>query len=103
MFTYINAAPGLVSLLAFQAVFGILTGTYTGPILYAFSRRFPSPVLATAISIAYNFGVTVFGGFASFFVTWLIVATGSTVAPAYYVMVGAAFSLIGMWLLRRVD
>ncbi|MFL9911328.1 MFS transporter [Paraburkholderia sp. RL17-337-BIB-A] len=103
MFTYINAVPGLSSLLVFQAVFGILTGTYTGPILYAFSRRFPSPVLATAISIAYNFGVTVFGGFAAFFVTWLIVATGSTVAPAYYVMLGAAFSLVGMWLLRRSD
>jgi MHS family proline/betaine transporter-like MFS transporter len=101
MFTYINVAPGLVSLLLFQAVFGILTGTYTGPILCAFARLFPSTVLATAISVAYNFGVTLFGGFAAFFVTWLIAATGSAISPAYYVMIAAAFSLVGMWILHR--
>jgi MHS family proline/betaine transporter-like MFS transporter len=103
MFTYINVAPGLLSLLLFQAVFGILTGTYTGPILCAFARHFPSTVLATAISVAYNFGVTLFGGFAAFFVTWLIAATGSAISPAYYVMIAAAFSLAGMGILRRRD
>ncbi len=30
-----------------------------------------------------------FGGFAQFIVTWLIRATGSPLAPAYYVMFGA--------------
>jgi MHS family proline/betaine transporter-like MFS transporter len=100
MFVYINYAPGIVSLLAFQAVFGLLTGAYTGPILAEFSELFPSRVLATGLAVAYNFGVTIFGGFASFFVTWLIMRTGSNMAPAFYVMLAAFLSLIGTLLAR---
>jgi hypothetical protein len=35
-----------------------------------------------------------FGGFAQFFVTWLIQATGSPIAPVFYVMFGAAMGLV---------
>ena len=100
MFVYINYAPGIVSLLIFQAVFGLLTGAYTGPILAAFSELFPSRVLATGLSVAYNFGVTIFGGFASFFVTWMIMYTGSNMAPAFYVMLAALLSVMGIMLAR---
>jgi MHS family proline/betaine transporter-like MFS transporter len=44
----------------------------------------------------------VFGGFAQFFVTWLIGTTGSPVAPAFYVMFGAAVGLLaGLFLKDR--
>jgi MFS transporter, MHS family, proline/betaine transporter len=102
MFAYINQAPGLISLLIFQAVFGLLTGAYTGPILAAFSELFPSRVLSTGLSVAYNFAVTIFGGFASFFVTWLIAHTGSNMAPAFYVMLAALLSLAGTLVVRPV-
>jgi len=101
MFAYINAAPGLFSLLIFQLVFGILIATYTGPILAAFSELFPAKVLSTGLSVAYNLAVTIFGGFASFFITWLIAATGSTMAPAFYVMIAAAISLVGTRFVRE--
>ena len=100
MFAYINAAPGLSSLLLFQLVFGLLIATYTGPILAAFSELFPAKVLSTGLSVAYNFAVTIFGGFASFFITWLISATGNTMAPAFYVMIAAAISFIGTRFVR---
>jgi len=35
-----------------------------------------------------------FGGFVQFFVIWLIQATGSPIAPAFYVMFGAAMGLV---------
>jgi len=101
MFAYINAAPGLFSLLIFQLVFGILIATYTGPILAAFSELFPAKVLSTGLSVAYNLAVTIFGGFASFFITWLIAATGSTMAPAFYVMIAAAISFVGTRFVRE--
>jgi len=101
MFAYINAAPGLFSLLIFQLVFGVLIATYTGPILAAFSELFPAKVLSTGLSVAYNLAVTIFGGFASFFITWLIAATGSTMAPAFYVMIAAAISLVGTRFVRE--
>jgi MHS family proline/betaine transporter-like MFS transporter len=45
--------------------------------------------------------VTIFGGFASFFITWLIATTGSTMAPAFYVMIAAAISFVGTRLVRE--
>jgi MFS transporter, MHS family, proline/betaine transporter len=95
MFAWINHAPGLAALLVFQAVFGVLIAVYTGPILAALAEMFPTRVLSTGLSIAYNFAVTIFGGFAPFLITWLIARTGSNMAPALYVIVAAAISLVG--------
>lgn len=82
-------------MIAFQAVFGLLIAAYTGPILAAFAELFPTKVLSTGLSVAYNFAVTIFGGFAPFLMTWLIARTGSNMAPALYVIVAAAVSFIG--------
>ncbi|QDD62875.1 MFS transporter [Herbaspirillum seropedicae] len=101
MFGYINSAPSLSTLLIFQLVFGTLIAAYTGPILAAFSELFPAKVLSTGLSVAYNLAVTIFGGFASFFITWLIAATGSTMAPAFYVMIAAAISFVGTRFVRE--
>jgi MHS family proline/betaine transporter-like MFS transporter len=101
MFAYINRAPGLASLMVFQGVFGLLIAMYTGPILAAFSELFPTKVLSTGLSVAYNFAVTIFGGFAPFFITWLIASTGSNMAPAIYVMIAAAISLTGTLFVRE--
>ena len=40
-----------------------------------------------------------FGGFAQFFVTWLFVATGSPIAPSFYVMFGAAIGVVAAFFL----
>ncbi|WDZ96411.1 MFS transporter [Herbaspirillum sp. WKF16] len=101
MFAYINMAPGLGSLLLFQLVFGVLIAAYTGPILAAFSELFPAKVLSTGLSVAYNLAVTIFGGFASFIITWFIAATGSAMAPAFYVMIAAAISFVGTRFVRE--
>jgi MFS transporter, MHS family, proline/betaine transporter len=95
MFAWINHAPGLASLLVFQIVFGVLIAVYTGPILAAMAELFPTRVLSTGLSVAYNFAVTLFGGFAPFLITWLIARTGSNMAPAFYVMAAAAISFAG--------
>ncbi|WP_322093218.1 MFS transporter [Paraburkholderia bannensis] len=95
MFAWINHAPSFGSLLVFQAVFGVLIAIYTGPILAALAELYPTRVLSTGLSVAYNFAVTIFGGFAPFLITWLIARTGSNMAPALYVIVAAAISLVG--------
>jgi MHS family proline/betaine transporter-like MFS transporter len=96
LFTMIVNAPSLYTLCIFQAVFGLLIAIYTGPILAALSETFPAKVLSTGLSLAYNLAVMTFGGFASLILTWLISATGSATAPAFYVMIAAAFSFIGV-------
>lgn len=100
MFVYINQAPGLVSLLVFELVLGMLIAGYIGSILAAFGELLPTHVLSTGLSVAYNVSVTIFGGFATFTITWLIAQTGSNVAPAFYIMFAALISSIGAMLYR---
>ncbi|SDV48067.1 MFS transporter [Chitinasiproducens palmae] len=95
MFAYINAHPSGGALMLFQLYFGVLIAAYTGPILAAFATLFPSNVLSTGLSVAYNLAVTLFGGFAPFFMTWLIASTGNTLAPSFYLMFAAAVSFLG--------
>ncbi|PJI48609.1 MAG: MFS transporter [Pseudomonas sp.] len=103
LFAWINHSPGWLSLLVFQALFGVLIAAYTGPILAVFAELFPTRVLSTGLSVAYNASVTLFGGFAPFFITWLIARTGSDMAPAFYVMAAAAVSLAGTFFIKDVS
>ncbi|KUM34167.1 MFS transporter [Pseudomonas sp. EpS/L25] len=100
LFWMLNRWPGLASLLVFQAVLGLLISGYLGGLLAAFGELLPTRVLSTGLSVAYNFAVTLFGGFATFTVTWLIAATGSPLAPAFYIMFAAAISAGGAALFR---
>ena len=67
----------------------------------ALAEQFQAHVRSTGLGIAYNFAVMVFGGFAPFFVTWLIESTGVPVAPAFYVMFGAAAGLLAAFFLKE--
>ena len=98
MFALVVSAPTQANLILFQAVFGVLIAGYTGPILAAFSEIFPTRVLSTGLSVAYNVAVMTFGGFASLILTWLIATTGSAMAPALYVIAAAAVSFLGVTL-----
>ncbi|RMP32081.1 Permease of the major facilitator superfamily [Pseudomonas amygdali pv. lachrymans] len=100
MFLFINQMPGLFSLLVFELVLGLLISGYIGSILAAFGELLPTHVLSTGLSVAYNFAVTIFGGFATFTITWLIASTGSNLAPAFYIMFAAVVSGIGALLYR---
>ncbi|WP_233849537.1 MFS transporter [Paraburkholderia sp. HD33-4] len=65
----------------------------TGPLL---PEMFPGGTRATGLSISYAAGVSIFGGFAQFVVTWLIGATGNAAAPAWYVIVCGVASLVAL-------
>ena len=65
------------------------------------AEQFATRTLSTGLGIAYNLAVMIFGGFAQFFVTWLIEATGTPIAPAYYLMFGAAVGLLAALFLRE--
>jgi len=55
-------------------------------------------VRSTGLSLGYSLGVTLFGGFAPFIATFLVKETGSSYAPAFYVI--AAALVTGLILLR---
>ncbi|MBX9431966.1 MFS transporter [Ralstonia nicotianae] len=99
LYSYLNHAPGAGSLICVQIVFGLLSAAYTGPIPAAFADLFPTRVLSTGLSTAYNLTVMLIGGFAPFYLTFLSHTFDPMLAPVVYVMVAAFVSFTGtLWL-----
>ena len=94
LFYWVHENPTFGNLMLMQIVLCSVLGAFFGPMSTALSEQFPTRTRSTGLAIAYNIAVMVFGGFAQFFVTWLIDATGSPIAPAFYVMFGAAAGLL---------
>jgi len=96
LFHWLNVSPTTATLLQVQIVLGILLAAFTGPAPAVLAEQFPTEVRSTGLSLAYNFAVTIFGGFAPLIVTWLIESTHNKLAPAYYVIAAAAISLVAL-------
>jgi MHS family proline/betaine transporter-like MFS transporter len=74
------------------AVGAVLSGVVTAALL---SEAFPTRSRYTASAITYNLAYTLFGGTAPLVATWLINQTGSSLAPAFYLVVIALLALAG--------
>jgi MFS transporter, MHS family, proline/betaine transporter len=101
LFAWVSANPSFGTLLTMQIILCSLFGVFNGPISTALAEQFPTRVRSTALAISYNIAVMLFGGFAQFFVTWLIATTGTPIAPAYYLMFGAAIGLVAAFFLKE--
>ena len=102
MFALLRAYPTIGALLALQAVSGIFKAAYSGPMPALMSEIFPTRVRSTGLSLGYSLGVTLFGGFAPFIVTWLIKITGSPLAPAVYLTVIALIAMVAIFRSRAI-
>ena len=101
LFSWLNQSPSLQSLMVTQIALCSVVGVFFGPLSTVLAEQFPAHIRSTGLAIGYNLAVMVFGGFAQFFVTWLIQVTGSPVAPAFYVMFGAAAGLLAAFFLKE--
>jgi MFS family permease len=100
-FWLIGHVPSVPMLYAVVAVLAAVHSVNAGADGTLLAELFPRSTRATALSIAYAAGVSIFGGFAQFIVTWLIQRTGDPAAPAWYVIVCGVLSLVA--LSRVVD
>lgn len=82
------------AVLATQLIFAIPTAAMAGVGSSTISELFPTNRRGTLVSIGSAIAVTVFGGFGAYICTWLIQATGITVAPAFYISAVAVLTLI---------
>jgi MFS transporter, MHS family, proline/betaine transporter len=96
LFSWVHQSPSFGRLVTMQIVLCSLLGMFYGPEATVLVEQFPTRIRSTGLAIPYNLGVMIFGGFAQFFVTWLIHATGSPIAPVYYMMFGAAITLVSL-------
>ncbi len=83
--------PGLA--VSAHVALGAVLAVFLGVTLVAMNELFTTRVRYGGFSIGYNISVSAFGGTAPFLVTLLIQATGSNLAPAYYIMAAAAITL----------
>ncbi|HEV3423931.1 MAG TPA: MFS transporter [Paraburkholderia sp.] len=100
-FMMINASPTVPVLLSVVAVLGVLVAFTAVPNIVMLPEMFPREIRATGMSIVYCLGVSIFGGFAQFFATWLIQLSGNTLAPAWYLIGCGLVSLLPLPFMRE--
>jgi MHS family proline/betaine transporter-like MFS transporter len=101
LFLWLDASRSLVVLMAVLSAFGILAAAFTGVAPAVLSDLYPTGLRATGVSLAYNAAFIVFGGFAPAILTWIRVATGSVLAPAWYVGLAALPAILAIAYLHR--
>jgi MHS family proline/betaine transporter-like MFS transporter len=65
------------------------------------SEQFPVETRAVGVAFSFSLSVTIFGGFAPFFATWLIAQTCDPLSPSYYLMATALLSIIALIVIGR--
>jgi MFS family permease len=100
-FAWLAFSPSMAVLATVEIFFGLLFSAYVGPFSAAIASMFPVGVRATGLSVAYNIGVSIFGGFSPLIVAWLIAATGDPLAPCYYVIGCLVISAVAIAAMPR--
>ena len=100
-FVLLNAQPSLAMLMAMVCWIGLLKSFFSGALPSLMARVFPTATRVSGMSLSYNIGVPIFGGFAPFFAQSLIDLTGNKLSPSYYMIATALLSLVAVIVLRR--
>ncbi|WP_061170343.1 MFS transporter [Caballeronia hypogeia] len=90
------AGASFMMIVAIQVAFGALLTMNDGTLPCFLSEIFPTRVRYSGFAFCFNAANAVFGGTAPLVATWLIGATGSKLAPAWYLVGAAAIALIAM-------
>jgi MHS family proline/betaine transporter-like MFS transporter len=101
LFYMLVSHPSVTTLMLALTAIGLVAPAYWGPMAATMSELFPAMTRGTGLSVSYSLGVAIFGGFAPFISTWLITATGSKIAPAFYMVFGVLISLVALRAARR--
>jgi len=99
-FLWLNASPTPAVLFTVLGLLSVGLVAQTVPGITMLPEMFPKAVRASGMSLVYSVGVALFGGFAPFISTWLLNATGSKLAPAWYLVAMTVVSLLGLLWLR---
>lgn len=100
MFALLTGAPSVITLIVAEIVIGALMAAYFAPLPSLLAAMFPVQVRTTGMSLAYNIGVTLLGGFAPTILAWLV--TYNLQAPSFYYIAVALLSIAGLLIARRV-
>ena len=100
VFALVVAFPSLATIIAIVCWMSILKAAYSGVLPSLMSELFPISTRSSGVAISYNVGVPIFGGFAPLIAAWLIRATGSPLAPSFYLIATSIISLVVLVIIR---
>ncbi len=98
-FLWLNAEPTATVLFLVVGAMSVCLVFQSVALLTMLPEMFPKHVRASGMSLVFSVGVSLFGGFAPFISSWLVNASGSKLAPAWYLLAATLVSLLGLlWL-----
>jgi MFS transporter, MHS family, proline/betaine transporter len=101
LFLLITRHPGLPTLLAGLIYDALLLVAYVSALPAVMATIFPARTRVTGLSLSYNLGVTLFGGFSPAIFTWLTATTHDNTSPSFYLMAMAMVSITALIMIRR--
>jgi MHS family proline/betaine transporter-like MFS transporter len=101
VFWLMVAAPSLATAMFAVGWLNLVKAGYSGVLPSLLSEQFPVETRAVGVAFSYSVSVTIFGGFAPFFATWLIATTGDPLSPSFYLMATALISIVALMVVSR--
>jgi len=101
VFWLMVASPSLATAIFAVGLLNLIKAGYSGVLPSLLSEQFPVETRAVGVAFSYSISVTIFGGFAPFFATWLIALTGDPLSPSYYLMFTAFLSVLALMAIER--
>ncbi|QGZ63173.1 MFS transporter [Paraburkholderia acidisoli] len=92
-----------MDLIVLMLLGGLGAALINGTFACIIADMFPTRVRFSGVAIAFNLSFTIFSGTAPLIGTWLIGKTGTTVAPAYFMIACAVLTFIGTFPLKRMS
>jgi MFS family permease len=97
---FLVAYPSAVNLVLAIAILMALHAASSSVGIVLIALIFPNAVRSAGLAVTYALGVTIFGGTATYIVTWLVGVTGNPLASVYYVF---AANLVGLASLLAIS
>jgi MFS family permease len=100
---FLIANPSATTLALAIAILSLLHAASVAVVVALVPLIFPPGIRSTGLALTYALGVAIFGGTATYAVTWLVGVTGDPLASTYYVMAANAVLLLAAFAIRNSD
>lgn len=100
-FALLITHPTLGVIVPVLALIGGLKASYSAALPALMAEIFPTRSRSAGMNLSYNVGVTLFGGFAPFWIESLIALTHTPLAASFFLMFAASVSFACLVLVRR--
>ena len=98
LFAWMTTARSDIALIAGMGLLGLTKSFIIGPFTAGMSEALPQEARAMVFGTVYSFAIAVFGGSTQLVITWLIHVSGSTMAPAWYLVAAVAIGQVALML-----